>query len=1014
MRLRFPAVRILVSLVVTIVGCGGMAKMASAPEAPGMAADGAYGAKGMEDEATPAVTTWKRSQLASHTVRLSVGDDHDLPIQGMQAQVRIDGFRARVVLDYLFANDRGGGLEGRFQMRLPNEASPYYLAFGELAQRPAQIAVSEPVFFNTDQVRRMGTEPLQIAADRAESWVSPKQARMVPKEKAAFAYTSTVQRRVDPALMEWAGAGIFNARVFPLDAGKLYRIVVGYDVSLTPTGDELTYEFDVPPGIPEKAVDIGVADLPGSKTVFTPNASLTSEAGRKFARFDRPSASTISVRISGVKSSVLVGADPATGPYFASSFRPSLPKGADAAASRQAVFVVDTSLSSNPDRFNIWLKLMRATLDRNRGTMNAYAVLFFGIDTHWWKPGFVNNTPESVNELMTYASGLALEGATDLGVALEEATTPRWQAVRDKPAPSDLFLFSDGASTWGEADTQALARSLQESGAPLFAYQTGLTGTDTEALTLLARESGGAVFSVVGEAEIKAAAVAHRTRPFHLVGVELDGASDVLLAGRPRAIYPGQTLSLAGRGTIPTDAEVRLTVKRDGKTEIVRTQLGQALESELTSRTYGQIAVGQLEELGDATEDVAKSYATHFRVTGRTCSLLMLESEEDYRRFGIRPEADAFVVKQKPVSQTVEAVLRQLSATLGEPKASMLAWLAKLERTPGMTFRTPVSLRAAVESMPASSFAVRVPPLAVKQRNRRQLSASYAGLLARHAIEYDVVQAEAGRRAKQVGAADGLKALSSLVEQNPGDAVLARDIGYAAMQFGLPEQAYYLFRRVAASRPYEPQNYRAMAQSLAAIGRADLAMIWFEVGLVGQYDERFGEFRRILAMDYLRFLRGIENGSVKSSVPDYAKSRLASLAREYPMPTAELVVMITWNTDATDVDLHVIEPTGEDCHYANRNTEIGGAMTTDVTQGYGPEMYVLPRAKEGRYVLRAHYYASDSSRTATRTKVYATVFENWGTPRERTYERVVTLEVGKEVHEIMTITKGRGALQIAR
>jgi len=256
--------------------------------------------------------------------------------------------------------------------------------------------------------------------------------------------------------------------------------------------------------------------------------------------------------------------------------------------------------------------------------------------------------------------------------------------------------------------------------------------------------------------------------------------------------------------------------------------------------------------------------------------------------------------------------------------------------------------------------------------------------------------------------------LSSLVEQNPGDAVLARDIGYAAMQYGLPQQAYYLFRRVSTSRPYEPQNYRAMAQSLAAIGRTDLAMIWFEVGLVGQYDERFGEFRRILAMDYLRFLRGIERGAIKTSVPDYARSRLASLVREYPMPAADMVVMITWNTDATDVDLHVIEPTGEDCHYANRNTRIGGAMTTDVTRGYGPEMYVLPRAKEGTYVLRAHYFASDSSRTATRTKVYATVFENWGTPRERSYERVVTLELGKEVHDIMTVIKGDGALQIAR
>ncbi len=53
--------------------------------------------------------------------------------------------------------------------------------------------------------------------------------------------------------------------------------------------------------------------------------------------------------------------------------------------------------------------------------------------------------------------------------------------------------------------------------------------------------------------------------------------------------------------------------------------------------------------------------------------------------------------------------------------------------------------------------------------------------------------------------------------------------------------------------------------------------------------------------------------------------------------------MITWNTDTTDVDLHVIEPSGEECFYRHRNTRrSGGRLTQDVTQGYGPEMYVLP------------------------------------------------------------------------
>ena len=61
-------------------------------------------------------------------------------------------------------------------------------------------------------------------------------ARMVPREKASHAYTETVRRAVDPALLEWSGAGIFRERVYPLLKDKLHRIVVGYEVNLLPVG----------------------------------------------------------------------------------------------------------------------------------------------------------------------------------------------------------------------------------------------------------------------------------------------------------------------------------------------------------------------------------------------------------------------------------------------------------------------------------------------------------------------------------------------------------------------------------------------------------------------------------------------------------------------------------------------------------------------------------------------------------------------------------------------------------
>jgi hypothetical protein len=241
---------------------------------------------------------------------------------------------------------------------------------------------------------------------------------------------------------------------------------------------------------------------------------------------------------------------------------------------------------------------------------------------------------------------------------------------------------------------------------------------------------------------------------------------------------------------------------------------------------------------------------------------------------------------------------------------------------------------------------------------------------------------------------------------------LARDVGFSAMEWGLHGQAYHLFRRVAAARPYEPQTYRALAQSLIALGKIDLAIAYFEVGLHGRWQPRFGEFRQILALDYLRLLRRIERGEAKTSLAAHAKARAGEIAGQFNFGRPDLVVMITWNTDNTDVDLHVIEPSGEECYYSHRRTQIGGSLTQDVTQGYGPEMYTLTSGTTGKFAIRAHYFASDRNRMSARTKVYATVIEGWGTPKERVTEKVVTLELGKQVHEIATVNKGP-SLQVA-
>ncbi|MBC8873309.1 MAG: VWA domain-containing protein [Planctomycetes bacterium] len=962
------------------------------------------GERGKKREPKKSPSSWRRAKATPNASRVMIGDHDDLPLEGMQVNVMVDGFRARVLMDLYYYNNRNQQLEGSFKLRLPDEASLYYFAFGQTTfeYRPMVDSLAAKGFLTAELVRASGTGPQEIFKARSATWRDVKEARVVPREKAAHAYGEVVRRRVDPALVEWSGAGVFNAKVFPLMPNKLHRIVVGYDVNLQQDGDDLVYSLDLPEDLSECKVDLDVSALPGASAEVTPATRPFVSGGRAFYHFDDPADKSIQVRFNEAGTVLLTGGDENTGQYFASRITPELPAGENQAGSSHAVFLVDTSLSSNPDKFNVWLKMLETILDKNRDSIQQFGVLFFNVESHWWKSGYSKNTPKNVRDVLNHATTLSLEGATDLRAALAEANSPQWHPSSEKTPTPDLFLLSDGAVTWGETDINLIAGALKSGNAgTLFAYQTGLTGTAISSLERLARESGGSVFSVTGEREVEAAAVAHRARPWRLLNTSIDDATDLLIAGRPRFVYPGQSLLVVGRGQPQPEAHLHL--RRGDEDKVLTIPFDRTVQSELVARTYGQVAVGQLEDLGSTIEDVSIAYARHFRVAGRTCSLLMLESEADYQRFNIKPEDDQFVVKSSPADHLIRRKMDELTQQLEDPKESMKTWLAKMENMPGFKFKVPTALGLVIDRLPREAFVVDVPRLACKQRDREDLPKKYFGLLDQQQLDYDGVTAEAARRFEKQGGPDALKALSSLIELNPGDTILARDVAYSAVEWGLGGQAYPLFRRVALARPYEPQIYLALGHCLSDLGCADLAMIYYEVALGGEWHSRYPDVNRIAGVEYLHLLQRINAGELSTGAPEYAKARLESLSQNVDVDNADMIVTMMWNTDRTDVDLHVLEPSGEECFYKNRNTRTGGRITRDVTEGFGPEMYTLDRAPEGTYKIMANYYGTDTNRTQMRSKVYVTVYEMFGRKQERVTRHTVTLSRGKEKRDIATV-----------
>jgi len=117
-------------------------------------------------------------------------------------------------------------------------------------------------------------------------------------------------------------------------------------------------------------------------------------------------------------------------------------------------------------------------------------------------------------------------------------------------------------------------------------------------------------------------------------------------------------------------------------------------------------------------------------------------------------------------------------------------------------------------------------------------------------------------------------------------------------------------------------------------------------------------------------------------------------------------IVLTWDADMTDVDLWVTEPSGEICMYNHNRTTIGGLVSRDFTQGYGPEEYCLRKTMPGKYLIQANYYGSRQQELTGPCTVQATVITDFGRPNEKREALTLRLTSQKETVTVGTVTLG--------
>ena len=233
-----------------------------------------------------------------------------------------------------------------------------------------------------------------------------------------------------------------------------------------------------------------------------------------------------------------------------------------------------------------------------------------------------------------------------------------------------------------------------------------------------------------------------------------------------------------------------------------------------------------------------------------------------------------------------------------------------------------------------------------------------------------------------------LSALDLPTRNNETLAIVAERL----FRYGEQDRAIEMFERVAEGEPERPQPLRSLALALAKRSesrppeqaRADLA-------------RAIDLLVRVIMTPWSGNYDGIELIAlmeVNRLIPRYRALGGADVPldpRLIALLDVDIRIVVEWNTEETDLDLWVDEPNGERAYFANQESNIGGRVSDDMTSGYGPEEYLLRRAPEGTFTVRADVYSADRINPNGASRITARLIRNFGRPDEK--EELVEIEL---------------------
>jgi len=237
----------------------------------------------------------------------------------------------------------------------------------------------------------------------------------------------------------------------------------------------------------------------------------------------------------------------------------------------------------------------------------------------------------------------------------------------------------------------------------------------------------------------------------------------------------------------------------------------------------------------------------------------------------------------------------------------------------------------------------------------------------------------------------GLLVLSCLAELELENAELFKTLAYKLKERGHYESELFITGKIREWRPMDAQSHRDYALALQDNGRYQEALECLYGVLNASYSPEAASrdygIEEVIVCEINNLISRYKN---KLNLNNIDQKIVADLP-------VNIRVVINWNKNDTDIDLWVTDPNGEKCFYSHTRTALGGRISRDITQGFGPEQFMLKKAINGTYKVETNFFGEWQLTLSGPTTIMAEIYLYYSDGRQE--RQVITFQNGESGKE---------------